>query len=51
LLFAYESWPDGENHDIYIMNINGSNQQRLTTDPGMDFGAAWRPIQPAQAQP
>ncbi len=51
LMFAYESWPDGINHDIYIMNLNGSNQQRLTTDPGMDYGAAWRPVQPAQPQP
>lgn len=41
---AYESWPDGENHDIYMMNTNGSNQTRLTTDPGFDFGAAWRPV-------
>ncbi len=40
---AYEGWPDGTNHDIYIMTINGANQQRLTTDPGIDFGAAWRP--------
>jgi Tol biopolymer transport system component len=51
LMFAYESWPDGENHDIFIMNVNGSNQQRLTTDPGMDFGAAWRPFQPEPPQP
>lgn len=42
-LLAYESWPADDNHDIYIMNINGSNQRRLTTDPGLDFGAAWRP--------
>jgi Tol biopolymer transport system component len=40
---AYESWPDG-NHDIYIMNTNGSNQQRLTKDPGTDFWPAWRPL-------
>jgi len=40
---AYESWPDGRNHDIYLMDINGDNQTRLTTDPGFDFGAAWRP--------
>ena len=41
---VYESWPDGINHDIYVMNLNGSNQQRLTTDPGFDFGPVWRPI-------
>ena len=41
---AYESWPDGNNHDIYMMSVNGSNQTRLTTDPGLDFGAAYRPL-------
>ncbi|MBE0698244.1 MAG: PD40 domain-containing protein, partial [Anaerolineaceae bacterium] len=45
---VYESWPDGNNHDIYIMNANGSNPQRLTTDPGDDFGPAWRPAAPLQ---
>jgi TolB protein len=39
---AYGSWPD-QNYDIYIMNINGANQQRLTKDPGIDFWPAWRP--------
>lgn len=47
-LLAYESWPDGDNHDIFIMNSNGSNIQRLTTDPGVDFGPAWRPVIPQQ---
>jgi eukaryotic-like serine/threonine-protein kinase len=41
---AFEGWPDGTNHDIYIMQINGSELQRLTTDIAYDFGAAWRPI-------
>lgn len=45
---AYEGWPDGVNHDIYIMDSNGSNPQRLTTDPGDDFGPTWRPVLPAQ---
>lgn len=40
---AYESWPDGKNHDIYLMSINGSSILRMTTDPGYDFDAAWRP--------
>ncbi|RPJ51785.1 MAG: hypothetical protein EHM21_01880 [Chloroflexi bacterium] len=49
---AYESWPDGKNHDIYIMNINGSNRERLTTDRAFDFGPAWRPLfASAAAQP
>lgn len=41
---AYESWLDGKNHDIYIMNVNGSNVTRMTTDPGHDFGPVWRPM-------
>ena len=41
---VYESWPDGSNHDIYIMDINGGNTMRLTTDPGVDFNATWRPV-------
>ncbi len=41
---VFESWPDGKNHDIYIMNINGSNRERLTTDPGFDYSPAWRPL-------
>src|SRR5690606_35883417 len=41
---AYERWPDGKNNDIYMMSVNGSNQTRLTTDPGLDFGAAYRPL-------
>jgi len=41
---AYESWPDGINHDIYLMTINGSAKMRLTTDKDFDFGPAWRPV-------
>jgi len=40
---VFESWPDGTNHDIYMMTINGANRIRLTTDKDFDFGAAWRP--------
>lgn len=46
---AFESWPDGTNHDIYIMTINGANRLQLTTDKDFDFGPAWRPI-PAVTQ-
>ena len=42
-LMAFDSWPDGLNHDIYMMDIQGANLRRLTTDPGTDFGPAWRP--------
>ncbi len=48
---AFESWPDGINHDIYIMNINGANRERLTTDPAFDFDPAWRPAPRPSATP
>lgn len=41
---AFEGWPEGLNHDIYIMTINGNNRIRLTTDKDFDFGPAWRPV-------
>jgi len=40
---AFESWPSGNNHDIFIMTANGASITRLTTDPGLDFGPVWRP--------
>jgi serine/threonine protein kinase len=39
----YESWPDGNNHDIYLMDRNGRNVLRLTSDPEFDFGPVWQP--------
>ncbi|NPV57355.1 MAG: protein kinase, partial [Anaerolineae bacterium] len=41
---AFEGWPDGQNHDIYLMDVDGENLLRLTTDPGYDFDAAWVPV-------
>lgn len=40
---AFESWPDGSNHDIYIMTLNGVARQRLTEEESLEFDAAWRP--------
>ncbi|MBN2499596.1 MAG: serine/threonine-protein kinase [Anaerolineales bacterium] len=40
---AFESWPDGENHDIYIIRENGEDRTRITTQTGNDFDPAWRP--------
>jgi eukaryotic-like serine/threonine-protein kinase len=40
---AFESWPDGHNHDIYLMDIKGNNFIRLTNDPGNDFYPIWIP--------
>ena len=33
----FESWPDGNNHDIYRVNIDGTGLTRLTTNSGYDF--------------
>ena len=41
---VFESWPDGVNHDIYRMAIDGSGRVRLTKDPGYDFSPVWRPL-------
>ena len=41
-----ESWPDGVNHDIYIMTPNGAERSQLTADPALDFDPDWRPILP-----
>ena len=41
---AFESWPDGRNHDIFILSIDGEQLFRLTNDPGYDFQPDWRPI-------
>ncbi len=39
----FESWPDGINHDIYLMDIEGRNRLRLTTDPSLDSDPVWTP--------
>jgi Tol biopolymer transport system component/serine/threonine protein kinase len=46
--FAYEAWPGGDNHDIYVDTLNGLGFQQLTTDAAFDFDPAW---QPAPGQP
>jgi serine/threonine protein kinase len=40
---VFESWPEGTNHDIFIMTHNGLGRQRLTSDQALDFDPAWRP--------
>ena len=42
---AFETWPDGVNHNIAIMRSSCTEYQELTTDPALDFDAAWRPNQ------
>jgi Tol biopolymer transport system component len=40
---AYEGWPDGVNHDIFIATASGTQEQRITDDAGFDFDPALRP--------
>lgn len=40
---ALESWPEGSNHDVFIMTPNGLGRQRLTDDEALDFDPVWRP--------
>jgi Tol biopolymer transport system component len=44
LWLVFESWPEGSNHDIYIMSASGAGRTRLTDDPGDDFDPVWRPV-------
>lgn len=43
---VFESWPDGLNHDIYLMSINGAELTQITRNSAMDFDPAWRPLLP-----
>lgn len=43
LWIAFESWPEGQNHDIYVMAAGGAARTRLTTWERLDFDPAWRP--------
>jgi eukaryotic-like serine/threonine-protein kinase len=40
---TYEGWPDGINHDIFILSLDGATRKRLTTDKDQDFGPVWKP--------
>jgi Tol biopolymer transport system component len=44
LWLVYESWPEGSNHDIYIMSASGAGRTRVTDAPGFDFDPVWRPF-------
>ena len=41
---VYESWPNGVNHDIYLMTLDGEYVTQLTTDPAYEFDPVWRPV-------
>jgi Tol biopolymer transport system component len=40
----YEGEGSDENNDIYYMTVTGANRIRVTTDIGLDFDPAWRPL-------
>ena len=41
---VFETWPDGSNHNIAITRSSCSNYGLVTSDPGLDFDADWRPF-------
>ncbi|HSO27530.1 MAG TPA: hypothetical protein VLS48_05630, partial [Anaerolineales bacterium] len=43
---AFEGWPKGANHDIYLIASNGAGLIRVTTHERLDFDPAWRPVVP-----
>jgi len=43
LWLVFEGVQDNQNHDIFIMDRNGTRVTHLTNDLGFDFQPAWRP--------
>lgn len=43
LWLVFESWPDGSNHEIYLLTVSGAIRTRLTDYERMDFDPVWRP--------
>src|SRR3712207_3693310 len=35
--------PDGQSSDVYVMNVDGTNERRLTTDDAWDATPRWSP--------
>jgi Tol biopolymer transport system component len=46
LWLVFESWPEGSNHDIFIMAVNGAGRAQVTDWVRLDFDPAWRPLSP-----
>lgn len=44
LWLVFEGWPEGNNHDVYVVSGSGAVRTRLTDDPFNDFDPAWRPM-------
>lgn len=43
LWLAFETWPKGFNHEIFIMKVDGTELTQLTAETSWDFDPAWRP--------
>ena len=43
---VFEGKSVDDNRDLFYSLVNGDQHTRLTTDPGVDFDPAWRPVQP-----
>jgi serine/threonine protein kinase len=46
LWLVFESWPEGRNHDVYLMAASGAGRTRLTESDSFDFDPDWRPNTP-----
>lgn len=44
LWLIFESWPNGKNHDIYMISANGAGRTQLTNLPSTEFDPVWRPL-------
>ncbi len=44
LWLVLESWPEGTDHDIWIMSIDGKESRVLVDFPFYDFNPVWRPF-------
>jgi Tol biopolymer transport system component len=45
-LIIYESWPEGPNHDIWVMYIDGSQKFKVTSRESWEMMPAFKPISP-----
>jgi len=43
LWLVFESWPEGSDHNVYLMTVNGSGRTQLTDWERLDFDPVWRP--------
>ena len=43
LWLVFESWPEGSNHNIYVMSASGAGRTQLTDWQRFDFDPVWRP--------